>query len=199
MQNREQAHQRSADINDGLHHVGPDHRRQSAFKGIDQRQSGDDCDGRDLSRPQRDRNHDGNGINSHAFSCGAGHQEEAGSQRPQLLAKAPFDQFVRGIQIAAKIVRQQNKTDDHASHDVSHHHLQKRQIGVVSQTWNADDGERAGFRRDDGKRNRPPGNIPVGEKIIAQRALLLAKAQSEQSDPRQVQRDDGEIKLVQSP
>ena len=70
------------------------------------------------------------------------------------------------------------------------------QVGVVGQAGNADDGERAGFSRDDGKRNRPPGNIAIGEKIIAQRTLRLAKAQTEQRDPRQVQRDNGEIKFV---
>ncbi len=95
-------------------------------------------------------------------------------------------------------MRQQDKADDETPHHVSQHHLQKRQIGVVSQTGNTDDGERAGFRRDDRKRNRPPGNVPVGQKIVAQGALLLAKAQSKQSDPSQVKRDDGEIKLVQN-
>ena len=198
MQNREQTHQRSADVDHGLHHIRPDHRRQPAFEGVDQRERRDDCDGGDLARPQCDGHHDRNRVNSHSLSRGPRHQKKAGSQRTQLLAEAAFNQLVRGVQIATEIMGQQNKADDDAAHDIAHHHLQKREIGVVSQTWNADDGERAGFRRDDGKCNRPPGNIPVRQKIVAQGALLLAEAQPEQSDPHQIERDDREIKLVQN-
>ena len=93
-------------------------------------------------------------------------------------------------------MRQENKADDHATHDVSHHDLQKGQVSVVSQPRNADDGQCAGLGRNDRERNRPPRNIAPGEKIVAQRALLLAEAQPKQRDPRQVQPDDREIQLV---
>ena len=93
---------------------------------------------------------------------------------------------------------QQDKTDNESPYHISQHHLQERQIGVVSQARNTDDGESAGFCRNNRKRDRPPGNIPVGEKIIAQGALLLAKAQPKQSDPRQVKRDDAKVKLIQN-
>ncbi len=95
-------------------------------------------------------------------------------------------------------MRQQDKTDDEPPHHVSQHHLKKCQIGVVRQAGNTDDGESAGFSRNNRKRDRPPGNIPVGQKIIAQGALLLAKAQPKQRDPRQVERDNAKIKLVQN-
>ncbi len=85
-----------------------------------------------------------------------------------------------------------------APHHVSQHHLQKSQVGVVGEAGNADDGQGAGLSRHDRQRNRPPGNIAVGEKVVAQRALPLAEAQAKQRDPRQVQRDDGEIKLVEN-
>ncbi len=125
-------------------------------------------------------------------------QEEAGGQRTQFFPKAPLNKLIRGIQITPEVMRQKNKADNRAAHDIAHHHLQKCEIGIVSQTWNADDSESARFRRDDGERNRPPGYVTIGEKIRAQRALLLAKAQPEQGYPRQVQRDNREVELVQA-
>ena len=64
--------------------------------------------------------------------------------------------------------------------DVTHDNLQERQVGVVGQPRNADDGERAGLGGDDGKRNRPPGNVAVGQKIVAQSSLPFAKTQAKQ-------------------
>ncbi len=87
MQNREHSHQRPADINHGLHDVGPDHRRQSAFKGINQRQQRNDRDGRDLSRAQRNRHDNRNGVNPHALRRRARKQKQSGSQRAQLRPK----------------------------------------------------------------------------------------------------------------
>ena len=67
--------QRSADIDCGLHDVGPDHRRQAAFEGVNQRQHGDDCDGRHFAGAQRDRNDNRNRVNPNAFGRGAGQQK----------------------------------------------------------------------------------------------------------------------------
>ena len=198
VQNREQTHQRSADVNRGLHHIRPDHRRQPAFESVDQRKRRDDCDGGDLARPQCDSYNDRNRVNSHSLSRSPGHQKKAGRQRTQPLAEATFNQLVCGVQVATEIMGQKNKADHYTAHNVAHYHLQKREIGIVSQTRNADDRQGAGFRRDDRKRNRPPGNVPVRQKVVTQSALFFAEAQSEQSDPNQVERDDGEIKLVQN-
>ena len=46
--------------------------------------------------------------------------------------------------------------------------------------------------------DRPPGNVAVGQEIIAQGALALAEAQAEQRDAHEIQRDDREIESVQS-
>src|ERR1700692_1561688 len=50
MQDRGQTYKRSADVDHGLHYIGPDPRRQTAFEGVDERERGDDCDGGDLAR-----------------------------------------------------------------------------------------------------------------------------------------------------
>ena len=176
MQNRHQPHQRSAHIDRGLHHVGPDHRRQAALKRIDDRQCSDDRNRRHLARPQRDRYHDRHRIHAHAFGRGPSQQKQSCSQRAQPSSEAPLNQFVRRVKIAAKVVRQQHEADDDAPHYVSHHDLKKREVRVVGEPGNADDGERAGLGRDDRERNRPPRNIASRQKIVAQRPLLLAES-----------------------
>ena len=64
-------------------------------------------------------------------------------------------------------MRQQQETYDDSARDISHGDLQKRHIGAVGQSGNADDGQRAGFGGYDRKRNRPPWNVTSGEKVVA--------------------------------
>src|SRR5258708_3002433 len=95
-------------------------------------------------------------------------------------------------------MRQQHKADYYAAHHVSHDDLQEREIRIVGQPGNADDGQRAGLGRDNREGDRPPWNVPPREKVVAQGMLLLAEAQAEQGDPRQVQSDDREVEMVQA-
>ncbi len=57
----------AGDINSRLYDIGPDHRRQPAFEGINQRQQGDDRDGRDFSRAQCNGHYDRNCVNPNAL------------------------------------------------------------------------------------------------------------------------------------
>jgi len=141
-------------------------------------------------------NDDGNGIDAHTFSRGSRHQEETRSQRSQPPAKAAVDEFVSSVEIPAEIMWQQKKTDDNASHNVSNDNLQKCEIGIVGEAGNADDGKSAGLGGNNRKRDRPPWNLAIGQEVIAQSSLTLAKAQAEQSDPHKIERDDREIKFV---
>jgi len=75
--------------------------------------------------------------------------------------------------------------------------LQEAQIGVEGEPGNADDGQGAGFRGDDGEGDRPPGNVAVRQEVIAQAALRFAEAQSEGRDRRQIERDDRQVDRVQ--
>ena len=72
-------------------------------------------------------------------------------------------------------MRQQQVADDDPSDEITHHQLQEGEIGVVGQSGHADDGERAGLGGDDGKRNRPPGNVAVGQEVVAQGRCFLRK------------------------
>ena len=111
----DEADERTADIDDGLNHVGPDDCRQAAFKRIDQRQCSDDGDRRDFARAERDRYHDRNGVDAHAFRGSASQQKKSGGQRAQSASEAAFDEFVGGVEIAAKVMGQKQKADDDAA------------------------------------------------------------------------------------
>jgi len=75
--------------------------------------------------------------------------------------------------------------------------LQKTEIRVEGEPGDADDGQGAGFSGDNGERNRPPGNVAVGEEIVAQAALRFAEAQAEDRDRRQIERDDRQVDRIQ--
>src|SRR4029077_11791363 len=95
-------------------------------------------------------------------------------------------------------MRQQQKADDDAADYVSHDYLQEGEIGVVGETGDADDRQRAGLSCNDRERDGPPWNVAAGEKIIAQRALLLAEAQAKESYACQIESDDRKIEFVQA-
>ncbi len=198
MQNRHQPHQRPAHINKGLHHIRPDHRRQSALKRIDQSQQRDDRNRSDLARAQRNRDHNRHGIHAHSLRRRPRQQKQARRHRAQLRTKPPLNQLISRIQLAAKILRQQHKTNNDAPDHVSHHQLQKSKIRIVGQAGNTNDGQRAGLRGHNRQRNCPPRNVAVGEKVVSHRPLPLAKPQPEQRDPRQVSRNNQQVDPIQS-
>src|SRR5579872_4460233 len=162
VKDREQTHQRSAHVNESLHHIGPDHRRQTAFERIDQRQYSYDRNGRNLPGTQRNRDYNRHGIYTNAFRSASRQQKHARRQRSQPPAKPALNQRISGIQFPAKVSRQQNQTNDDAPDKISEYDLQKSQVGIVSKAGNADDRERAGLRGDNRKRDCPPGNVAIG-------------------------------------
>ena len=176
MEDGKQSHQSSADIDHGLDNVRPDHRRQAALKGVNQSECGDDCDRSDLPSAQGDGHHNGDCVHAHALRGGARKQEESRGQGTQAASKTPLNQLIGGVEVAAKIMWQQQEADDHATQYVAHHDLHEAQVSVIGKAGNADDSQRAGFGSHDGERNRPPRNVAVSQEIVAQRALPLAEA-----------------------
>src|SRR5207253_81863 len=82
-----------------------DDRRQPAFEGINQGERCDDRNGCDFARPERNRNHDRYGVDTHTFRGRTSQQKERRSYRSQMRSEALFDQLVSRIKIAAKILR----------------------------------------------------------------------------------------------
>ena len=75
MQDRPQPDQCSADVDHGLHHVGPDHSCEAAFERIDERQYSNDGNRRYLSRAQSDSYHNRYGIDAHSLGGGPSQEE----------------------------------------------------------------------------------------------------------------------------
>ena len=69
---------------------------------------------------------------------------------------------------------------------VSHDYLKEREVRVVGEAGDADDGQRAGFGSDDGERDGPPRDVASGKEVVAQSALLFAEAQAEERDAREI-------------
>ena len=141
---------------------------------------------------QRDRG------DAHAFRESA-RDEKCGSRgRLYFCAKPSFHQLVRRIIFSAEVVGQKHQDDHHASHQVSEHQLQEREVSRKGQRRSANNGERGCFGRDDGKRQGPPGRRAAAQEIIADCALAPAKCDTEQSYADQVDGNNGEVQRGQA-
>ncbi len=76
-------------------------------------------------------------------------------------------------------MRQQNETDDDASHQITHNDLQEGEVCIVGKARDTDDRQGTGLGRDDGERDCPPGDVSIGQEIITHRSLTLAESQTE--------------------
>src|SRR5580692_4698555 len=170
----EHCNQRASQVDGELNHIGPDDGGHAALECVDQGEDGYDADGGDVASEiahsgkegaERDPDNDGDGKDPNAFSCGARDQEQGGRERPQTVAEPALDQLIRGDQVAAKIMRNEQNSNDNAANDVADHELEESEVAFISEPRHADDGERTGFRSDDGQRNCPPRNLLVGEEV----------------------------------
>jgi len=81
---------------------------------------------------------------------------------------------------------------------ISEDHLQEGEVSAISDAGNADDGERAGFRRHDREHDGPPRHVAVGEEVVLQRALLLSELQTERGDAREIEGNDEKVEPVKT-
>src|SRR5581483_2665004 len=172
MQNRAQPNQGSSHVDRRLYDVGPDYGGEAALKGINQRERSDNHDGSDFARTEGNRHHNRHRVHPHSFRGGAGYQKKSSSQRTQSASKAAFDEFVSGIKITFEVVRKKNEADYDAADHIPHYNLKKREVRVIGEAGNTDDGERAGFGGNDRKSDGPPGDIAPRQKVVAKGALL---------------------------
>src|SRR6185312_16195028 len=119
MEDREHADQRASNIDERLYDVRPYDGGKAAFEGVNQSKNGDDGDGRDFASSEGDGHNNGNGVHANSFRGCARDQKQACGKRTQTLAKAAFDQFIRGKQIAAKIVGKKYKANNDAANRIS--------------------------------------------------------------------------------
>src|ERR1043166_7861817 len=75
MQDREHSNNCSRHINDSLHNIGPNYRRQPTFKRINKSEDSNDSDRRNLASTQCNSHNNGNSINSDTFRSSTSQQE----------------------------------------------------------------------------------------------------------------------------
>ena len=187
----------SGDVDGHLDDVGPDDGGHSAFKGVEQRERGDDGDGEHVSGADGDADDDGDGEDADAFGRGAGEQEEAGGDFVERAAEAAVDELIGGEHFAVEVSRQEEQGDDDAAAHVAEDDLQEAEVAGEGEAGRADDGEGGGFGGDDGERDGPPGNGAVGEEVAAEGfvagSAASGEAQAEEGDGDEVKSDDAEI------
>ena len=199
---REDGHDGAAYVDDHLDNVGPDDGGHSALEGVEKSKRGDDADGEDVARPYGDAYDDADGEDPDAFGSGSGEEEEAGGHLVQRVAEAPVDELVGGEHLSLEVFGQEDDGNDDATDHVADDELEEAEISTEGQAGNGDDGEGAGFGRDDGERDGPPGDGLVGEEVAAQGAgvgvFAAAEVQAEERDADEVDDDEGEVDRVET-
>ena len=114
----------------------------------------------------------------------------------QSLAEACADELIGRHELAFEVARQKQEADNDASEQVAEGYLEKSEVAGEGETGDADDGEGAGLRGDDGERDGPPGYVAIGKKVGAQRTLAVAEAQAEPGDAQQIEDDRGNVDEV---
>ncbi len=193
MQDDKETQDRARHIKKHLHHVGPDDGRHAAFKRVEQREANDGEDGNHFARSENGGNDYGDGEHPHTLSQRAQQQKCSGGKFSDALPKAPAHQLISGEHLAAKILRQKQHGDHDPPQQVSQDELQKLKISIERQHRRPDDGERTGFRRNNGERDGPPGRGVSTEKIIFQATLAFAKARPKPGDRKQIGGDSAPV------
>jgi len=159
LQNHIEAHHRPENVQEHLHHVGPDDGRHAAFKRVKKRQADDQDDRSHLPGAQDDRDDDGDRKHPDSLRQAAHHQKGARGEPPQPDPEAPLHQLVGGERLAAEIVGQKQSRNRYPRQQVPEDHLQEGQVAGESQSGGPNDGQSAGFGRDDRQRDGPPGRV----------------------------------------
>src|ERR1017187_8665807 len=182
VQDGEEAHESSDNVNRLLHNIGPYCRRHSAFECVDESEQRDNSDGAKIAlkavepgkqSAERDPHYNCHCKHAHAFSRRPCRQKQSGCQGPEFLAKAALHQLVRGNQFTSEVLGDEDETNNDAANQIAHDKLQKTEVLVVLHSRYADDCKGAGFRCHNGERDCPPWNQIAGEKIVLSSLLLL--------------------------
>ena len=198
MQEGKESDEGAADIDCSLHYIGPDDRGHASLKGVDQCQQGDNADGRDFIGMYGDADYCSDGNHANTFSGGTRQKKDKGCKFMKCSSKSALNKLVCSEKFPLEIVGNEKKADDDSSQQITENNLQESKVRVIGQAGNTDDGERAGFSGDDGKRDRPPGNVPICQEICFERSFLCSKPQAKERNTYQVRNDDDEIECVQA-
>ncbi len=195
-----------------LDHVGPDHRLDPAHRGVEagDHGEGDDrhqvgADGGDalVAEPRR-RARDEEAVGQHHEQRGneeprAGgeraHEEEEGRDvglRPR--AEAHPEVVVDGVDLERVVGLEEDVADHHAAEDQADDDLHVGEAaGRVALAGHAEEGGRAGLRRDDRGHHRPPRHAAAREREVAQAPVAAPEIKADGGDHREVGADDATV------
>ena len=188
-----------------LRDVGPDDGFHAAFEGVENGERDDDDDGQVLGRAEDHADDESDGGNADAFGDGASDEERAGGNGAHFFAEAFFDERVGGEKLAAKIAGEKKEDNEDAADQIADDQLNEGQVPGVGDGGRADDGERGGFRSDDGKGEGPPGSGFAAEKIVETDGFAIfagdvffaaAEAHAKSGYGEEIGDDDGEVERV---
>ncbi len=122
-------------------------------------------------------------INPHARRERFAEKKKAACRLAGAVAEGIGEKLVGRINLALEIMRHHDHGQDDARDDIADDQLEKRQVAVdgVGHGGHADDGQRAGFRGDDGQADAPPRDVLAAEEIVA-RVVLVAPEPGSQGD-----------------
>jgi hypothetical protein len=128
-----------------------------------------------------------------ALSSSTQKEEQEGRDLVQARAEALANDLVSGQKLSTKIPGQEEQANHDAPYQIAENDLQESPVAGVGKARHADDGKRAGLCSNDRERDGPPGYALVGEEVAFQGAILLAKTQAEESNRRQVDRNQYKV------
>ena len=101
-------------------------------------------------------------------------------------SKVPVEDFVGREQLAGKVPRQQFRSHDPATEDVTKRQLQESQIAGVGHTGHAQESDRAGLSRDDRTQHSPPRHVAPTDHELGGAASTAAYPHSKDDHAEQI-------------
>lgn len=124
-------------------------------------------------------------------------EEKTTRRAPRVLTERLGKKLIRRINFSFEIVRHQNNGENDSRNHVTDDDLQKRhRVCAKGHGRNANECQRAGFRRNDREADSPPRNIFAAEEIILCVLLVFAEPKAEDNHSQQINDDDGPIDRV---
>src|SRR5271170_4263895 len=105
MEKNAKCHGASAEIEQQLRDVGPNHGFHASFKGVEKGERDDDKDSKAFGSAENDADDESDGGDADAFGDGAGNEKSAGGNGAHFFAEAFFDERVGGEELSAEIAR----------------------------------------------------------------------------------------------
>ncbi len=193
VEKKEESDGAAGEIQEELGDIGPDDGFHAAFEGVKDCEGDDEEDSEAFGCAEDDADHERDGGDANTFGNGARDEKGGGCERAHAWAEAFFDERVGSEEFAAEIAGEEKQHDENAADEIAEDELKKGEIAAVGDGGCTDDGERGGFRGNDGEGDGPPRRSAAAEEVIADILLAAAEIDAECGDGKEVGKDDDEV------